>query len=88
MSSLFFMIIAGTVAGCTVSGIERDEGSSPTITFKLDSLAEFEQAGRRADDWCRQHHRQVARFVDSKRGGGYGSEAVTFECIGDPIGKT
>jgi hypothetical protein len=78
-----FLAALATMAlsGCLEHGSQGAAVPAPKITFRLDSLAEFEQAGRRAADWCRHYHGRDARFVESKAADD--NDAVTFECRGD-----
>jgi hypothetical protein len=71
-------LAAMALSGCLENGMRGAAASGPTITFRLDSLAEFEQAGRRAADWCRHYHGRDARFVGSKAADD--NDAVTYEC--------
>jgi hypothetical protein len=72
------LVAAAAVIGCPDS-VRRVDATRPTVSYRVDSQREFEQATREADDWCYENYRARARLIET----GYADDrdVVTFECV-------
>ena len=76
--AMVVLTAAVILAGCVASGPQRVDASGPTVSYRVDSQREFDQAAERADEWCYENYRARARLADA--GGDYNRNVVTFEC--------
>ncbi|MGE0121195.1 MAG: hypothetical protein AB7S71_23735 [Dongiaceae bacterium] len=76
--AMVLLTAAVALGGCVASGPQRVDASGPTVSYRVDSQREFDQAAERADEWCYENYRARARLADA--GGDYNRNVVTFEC--------
>lgn len=79
MRATLTILGAAALAGCVASGPERIDRTGPTVSYRVDSQREFDQAAERADEWCYENYRSRARLIDQN--GNYNRDVVTFECV-------
>jgi hypothetical protein len=75
------MILAAAVmSGCS-DDTQRLGAVRPTITLTARSLADFEQAGPRAEHLCRSHYGRGALLLQTHQGPA--ADTLTFACVGE-----
>lgn len=79
MRTIALTISVLALTACVASGPQRIARTGPTVSYQVNSQREFDQAARRADEWCYENYRARARLVDQNNN--YNRSVATFECV-------
>lgn len=80
MRHLMFFAVAVVLVACGSVGPKRVDAQRPTISYEVGNDRQFQEAGRKADDWCARNYGLRARLVDRHPASG-ASDIIVFDCV-------